>query len=135
MARQPFSTPLQAMQKDRLAFRRDVEERQYEPGDLEVVRRGMQPYDDAESGLYCIANDLGDVLVIGDTSGGDVTFTLPSANASVNVTYYVKRTTGGVNSLNVVSSAGNIDGTATVGIATQYTCLQIRSDGENWWVV
>jgi len=134
--RRPFQTPPQAQQSAQPApFRRSVRERQYEPGDLENVRRGHQPYDDPESGLYCIANDMGDVLVVGDTSGGDVTFTLPSANAAVNVTYYVKRTTGGTNNLNITSSAGNIDGTATVGIATQYTCLQIRSDGTDWWVV
>ena len=116
-------------------FGRNIRERQFEPGDLEDVRRGHEPYTDPESGLYCIEDSMGNVLVIGDTSGGNVLHTIPSAAAAINVTYHVKRTTGGANTLKVTSSSGNIDGTATVTIATQYTCLQLRSDGADWWIV
>lgn len=116
-------------------FRRNVEERDFEPGQLEYVRRGYEPYTDTDSGQYALADGSGNVIYFCDTSSGDVTVTLPSAGASVGTMFKVKRTTGGVNNLNVTATTGNIDGTATVGIATQYTCLQIVSDGENWWIV
>lgn len=116
-------------------FRRDVRERDFEPGQLEYVRRGFQPYTDPENSQYALADGAGNVIYFVDTTSADVTITLPSAGPSVGTMYKVKRTTGGANNCNITAASGNIDGTATIGIATQYTCLQIVSDGENWWIV
>ena len=115
--------------------KRDIKERQFEPGDLEVLRKGFEPYTDPDDSQYWLADSQGNRIVFADTSGGAVTITLPSAGPSTGLCFKVKRTTGGLNALNVTALSGNIDGTATVGIATQYTCLQIVSDGTNWWVV
>lgn len=114
---------------------RDIRERDFEPGQLQYVRRGFEPYTDTDNGQYAMADGAGNVIYFCDTTGGPVTVTLPSAAASAGTMFKVKRTTGGANALNIVATTGNIDGTATVSIATQYTCLQIVSDGDNWWIV
>lgn len=132
----PVFTPWGRMpERSTLMQNRDVKERQYEPGDLEVLRKGFQPYTDPQDNQYWLSDSQGNKICFADTSSGDVAITLPSAGPSVGLCYKVKRTTGGINSLTVTADSGNIDGTATVGISTQYTCLQMVSDGENWWIV
>ena len=114
-------------------FRRDIRERRYEPGDLEDVQRGFEPFTD--DGQFAFADGAGNKTYFMDTSGGDVTLTLPSAGPSAGIEYKVKRTTAGVNSLTITALSGNIDGTASIGVSVQYDCLQIVSDGSNWWIV
>lgn len=71
-----------------------------------------------------------------DTSGGNVTITLPDATTvTADIIYTVKRTTGGVNTLTVTSDAGNIDGAASQTINTQYASYSYVSDGANWWII
>jgi len=114
-------------------FRRDIRERRYEPGDLEDVQRGFEPFTD--DGQFAFADGAGNKTYFMDTSGGDVTLTLPSAGPSAGIEYKVKRTTAGVNALTITALSGNIDGTASIGVSVQYDCLQIVSDGSNWWIV
>lgn len=114
-------------------FKRDIRERRFEPGDLEDVQRGFEPFED--DGQFAFADGAGNKTYFMDTSGGDVTLTLPSAGPSAGLEYKVKRTTAGVNSCTITALSGNIDGTASVGISVQYDCLQIVSDGSNWWIV
>lgn len=116
-------------------FERDIKERQFEPGDLEVLRKGFEPYTSDDDSQFWLADSHGNRICLADTSGGNVTITLPAAKDVMGLNWKIKRTTGGLNKLYITAESGNIDGTATVGIATQYTCLQIMSDGDNFWIV
>ena len=136
MARIPFSDPTKGGPPQRPGvFQRDIKERQFEPGDLNVLKRGFEPYTSNEDGQYWLADNHGNRLCIADTSSGNVAITLPAAKDTTGLRYEIKRTTGGPNSLTIATTDGNIDGTTTVSVATQYTCLQLRSDGTNWWIV
>ena len=117
--RGPVFTPWGQMpQQQDWVGKRDIKERQYEPGDLEVLRKGFEPYTDPDDGQYWLADSQGNRICFADTTSGNVTVTLPSAGPSTGLCYKVKRTTGGFNALNITALSGNIDGTATVGIAT-----------------
>lgn len=71
-----------------------------------------------------------------DTSGGNVTITLPDASdATPDTAFVVKRTTGGVNTLTIATGGGNIDGAATKSMPTQYDTFTFVSDGSNYWIV
>lgn len=134
-SRGPVFTPFgQVPSQQDWVGKRDIKERQFEPGDLEFLHKGFEPYTDPDDGQYWLADSAGNNICFADTSTGNVTITLPSADASTGLCYKVKRTTGGVNTLKVTTLSGNIDDTATITIATQYVCLQIVSDGSNWWI-
>ena len=115
--------------------KRDIKERQFEPGDLEVLHKGFEPYFSDDDSQFWVADEQGNRICLADTSGGDVLITLPAAQDVMGENWKIKRTTGGVNNLSITAVSGNIDGTATIGITTQYTCLQIISDGDNFWIV
>lgn len=78
---------------------------------------------------------LTDGLLLIDTSAGATTAVLPAASATLGLLFTVKRITAGANSLTVSAATGNIDGSATLSIATQYTVYSFRSDGTNYWIV
>lgn len=71
-----------------------------------------------------------------DTTGGNVTITLPDAReVTADTIFTVKRTTAGANTLTVTAGYGNIDGAASQTINTQYASYSYISDGENWWII
>lgn len=71
-----------------------------------------------------------------DTTGGNVTITLPDATeVAADTRFIVKRTTAGANSLTVATGGGNIDGSATKSMPTQYDKFTFVSDGTNYWIV
>ena len=75
------------------------------------------------------------ILVDDDTAGAAVTITLPPAIDSTDRVIIVKK----IGSTATVTIDGNasetIDGSTTAVISTQYTALQLVSDGANWFVV
>ena len=71
-----------------------------------------------------------------DTTGGNVTITLPDATeVAADTRFVVKRTTAGANTLTVATGGGNIDGAATKSMPTQYDKFTFVSDGTNYWIV
>lgn len=73
-------------------------------------------------------------MVLANTSGGGFTVTLPSAAASTNRSVRVKKTSADANTI-VVASADNIDGAASQSWTSQYTEIEVISDGSTWWIV
>lgn len=66
------------------------------------------------------------------------TITLPSAAiAGVGHRYIIKDESGGalINNITVASTSGNIDGSATFVINTNYGSITVYSDGTNWFIV
>jgi hypothetical protein len=87
----------------------------------------------AKSANYnAVANDM----VLGNTSGGGFTVTLPLAAANLNKSIRVKKTSADVNTLTIARSGGDlIDGATTQVITFQYTDIEMISDGgTNWWI-
>ena len=76
----------------------------------------------------------GDFLVIGNTSGGTFTVTLPTAVGKLGRLYKVKQT-GGATSLTVgTTSSQTIDGSTTATLTTNQA-IEVISDGSNWVVL
>lgn len=81
------------------------------------------------------ADDAG--LVFIDASGGDVTLTLPAANAVINLpigfTFY--RTDNSANAVTIQrSGADTIDGNSSFSVGGQATHRSIRSDSQSAWM-
>ena len=129
-----FGNPYKRNEVDAGPWERNVKERQFEPGDLDVLRRGFEPYTSDDDSQFWLADSHGNRICLADTSGGDVTITLPDPKDAMGLCYKVKRLTAGVNSLTITSESGNVEDTTTLSIAVQYTCLQLVSDGDNWWI-
>jgi hypothetical protein len=71
-----------------------------------------------------------------DTTSGNVTITLPdAAEVTPDTPFVVKRVSAGANSLTVQTGGGNIDGSATKSMPTQYDTFTFVSDGTNYWIV
>ena len=71
-----------------------------------------------------------------DTTGGNVTIDLPDpSDVSPDTIFTVKRMTAGANTITVAAAVGNIDGSATHSIPTQYEAYAYVSDGENYWII
>lgn len=75
------------------------------------------------------------ILVDDDTAGAAVTITLPPAIDSTDRIITIKK----IGSTATVTIDGNasetIDGATTGTISTQYTALQLLSDGANWFII
>lgn len=76
-----------------------------------------------------------DGVILVDTTGGNITVTVPDAATVKGAEIVIKRTTAGANTLTVATGGGNIDGTATISINVQYRAIRIKSDGANYWVI
>lgn len=63
-----------------------------------------------------------------------VTITLPTASDSEGLSYYIKRVVATAGNV-VVSSSDNIDGAATVNIATNYDSIRVFCDGTTWHTI
>ena len=72
---------------------------------------------------------LADFLIL---ASGSFTVTLLTSGVPVGQTYVVKNTGSGT--ITVVGQTGNIDGAASISLATQYQAATLTFDGANWWV-
>ena len=89
-----------------------------------------------EDGQLIFVDGQGNKYWFIDTTGGNVTVTLPSATDSApSLIHMVKRLTAGANTLTVTTDGGNIDGAATQNIPAQYAAYTYVSDGQNYWII
>lgn len=65
---------------------------------------------------------------------GAYTMTLPAAATAGSGTQFVIKRIG-TQLVTIASNGGTIDGNATVQLTTQYTSVNIVSDGSNWWII
>lgn len=78
-----------------------------------------------------------DYLIMGDTSGGVITFTLPTAVGIEGKVFVIKYIDlGFVNALTLDGNASEtIDGSTTTTLDTENETLRIISDGSNWEIL
>jgi len=90
-----------------------------------------------EGGQQVMYDGQGNKTWFVDTSGGNVTITLPAANAdtAIGVTFAIVRKTAGANTLTIDPESGNIEGSVTASMPTQYDFRQYRSDGTDYYRV
>ena len=70
-----------------------------------------------------------------NAAAGDVTCTLVPVADWKDRTIRIKKIDSTANLVKIVSQSGEkMDGTATVAIAQQWTCLQFVSTGKAWWI-
>jgi hypothetical protein len=76
-----------------------------------------------------------DYTILGDTTGGAFTVTLPTAASITGRIYVIKRTSASANNLTVgTTSSQTIDGATTKVLGSQYACIAVQSDGTNWQI-
>ena len=98
-----------------------------------VKRGGIYKTDE---GQLTFTDGKGNKFWFVDTSGGDVTITLPKASdAAPDTKFHVKRMTAGADALSVTAEEGDIDGASSHSLPTQYDKACYVSDGENYWIV
>lgn len=73
-------------------------------------------------------------LVIQCAPSAPMAVVLPPASDMKEVTVTVKRVNGTAHTITVSSSAGNIDGAATVTLTLAYQVRHIYCDGTDWWL-
>jgi len=83
------------------------------------------------SGPYTIVAT--DFLVIGDTTGGSFTVNLPASPTTGDM-YAVKKSVA-ANTLTFSGNGKNIDGAASIAIATQYTSYTVIYNGTEWSII
>ncbi len=89
----------------------------------------------APSANYTVAKD--DVTVLGTSSAGGITITLPDATVSKGRMLWIKKVDAGAGALTIATSPNTqtIDGAVTLAMATQYEAVLLTSDGSNWYVI
>lgn len=89
-----------------------------------------------EDGQRTFTDGQGNKIWLIDTTAGNVDVPLPDASSvTPDTVFTVKRTTAGANTLTVSAAVGNIDGSASHSIPTQYASYSYVSDGENYWII
>lgn len=76
-----------------------------------------------------ISNDI--VLV--NASSGALTITLPSP--TIGKIFYIKKIDSSLNFVQIATTSGSIDGTATQKLSYQYDSLTITNDGTNFYLI
>lgn len=79
-----------------------------------------------------------ELVRVAPTGVGNITVTLPNPSTTTGKTITVKKTTSDViDTVNIVPSVGNIDGSALAYPlpASAYSVLSFISDGSNYWVI
>ncbi len=66
---------------------------------------------------------------------GIFTVTLPTAQTMKNKRVVVKRANNTTHIITIATSAGNIDGAASVTLTTAYQSREFFSDGSNFWEI
>jgi hypothetical protein len=78
---------------------------------------------------------LTDNLLLVDTTGGNVTLTLPDPAKTIGRRFTVKRISGGGNNAIVVPFASEtIDGMSSVSFNVQWRSYMFRSNGVDWHI-
>jgi len=76
-----------------------------------------------------------DYLVLGDSTGGSFSITLPLAEKHTGQTFIIKQ----IGTANTVTVDGDgtetIDGALTQALTTQFDFIGILSDGSNWHII
>lgn len=85
---------------------------------------------DTKTAAYTINGS--DYLVLGDSTAGSFTITLPPAGKHKGQKFIIKQV-GTANSVTVDGGSINIDGATTFTLTTQYDSVAIISDGNQWW--
>jgi len=77
-----------------------------------------------------------DNIILVNASGGEVTIGLPTAIGSTGKPYLIKKTDSSENKV-IIDPNGSetIDGVLTVSLVSQYSFIQIISNGSNWVLV
>lgn len=87
-----------------------------------------------ESSAYTADVNTDDVILV-NTTGGNVTITLPPA-AGRNRPYYIKNIGTGSNTMTIdADGAETIDNNANVSTSTSMESFTLISDGTSWWLV
>jgi hypothetical protein len=104
------------------------------------VASGLPAWSDAtlatstKSSNYTITGT--DVVIFANSSGGNVTITLPTASSNAGYRFYVKRIDNSVNTCSIARSGSDtIDGQTSISLDLQYTSLTLVSDGNLWYII
>ncbi len=76
---------------------------------------------------------INDYMLIVDTTGGDVTITLPAATTTYRREYVIKKIDNSANSV-IISSTDDVDGSTTFSLNSQYLAIKVKSDGTTWHI-
>ena len=103
------------------------------PSDISLVAGGtINLQTVTKTANYTAASE---VVIICDATSGDLTITLPTAVGITGRIYYIKRIDGSANTVTVDGNGSEtIDDGLTITLS-QYDCLQIVSDGTEWWIL
>ena len=75
-----------------------------------------------------------DYTILGNTTSGDVTVTLPSASVGKRKIYNIKKVDSS-NTLTITTDSGSIDGVTNKNITTLYESLSLHSNGSDWFII
>ena len=81
---------------------------------------------------YTLTN--GDGTVLADSTGGNITITLPTTGIPTGRIYVVKKKVA-ANVVSLAPSAGTIDGVSSVGLTSIYEKAIVQWDGNNWYII
>lgn len=78
-----------------------------------------------------------DYLILVDASSATTTIRLPDIQSlSINKEYHVKKIDNTVNYVHISGSNGQtVDGTPHRTITNQWTSINVRTDGQNWYII
>ena len=86
----------------------------------------------AKTGAYTVTS--ADTVVLADTSSGNFALTLPAASSVSNKVFRLKNI--GANTLTInTTGSENIDGDTSVQLSTQYSIIDIISNGSNYYII
>jgi hypothetical protein len=89
-----------------------------------------------EDGQWTFTDGQGNVYYFADTTGSNVDIIFPAASEQApDKIRVVKRLTGGANTLTVTALSGNIDGSATHSIPTQYASYSYIAYNGDYWII
>lgn len=82
---------------------------------------------------YTLTNT--DDMILVDATGGAVTITTHASATAHRHVYTVKKIDASANTVTIDGNAAEtVDGAATQVLTVQYSSLDIRPDGSNWWI-
>lgn len=76
-----------------------------------------------------------DDVILADATGGVFTVTLRTPVGIAGKVFRLKRLNAGANNVTIATSAGTIDGAATLALITQYQFVSVISDGTNYFTI
>lgn len=76
-----------------------------------------------------------DEMILGNATGGTITFSLPAITGTQGKRYYFKKVDNSANAVIVDPDASEtIDGVSNYQLTNQYEGILIESDGSTWWI-